>query len=315
MAGIAVAIAASTAVLAVPGLPGWAMALIVLTTGLVNSVTPGVRWGLLHEVLPAGRFLLGRSVFNIAVSVMQIVGYAAGGLLLVMLSPRQALLVASGLSLLAAVITRLGLTERPPRAEGRPSIRKTWQVNGQLWASPARRVTYLAMWVPNGLIVGCEALFVPYAPTAASPLFVVTALGMLIGNIVVGRLLPRHYRLRLTTPLQILLAVPFLLFALPLPRGVALIAVALAAIGYSAGLLLQERLIAQTGDDIRGQALGLHSAGLLTMQAVCATLAGAIAQFLPVGTAMAVMALASLCASTTLAVAMRRPVTDSAHVG
>ncbi|WP_328418125.1 hypothetical protein OG470_31265 [Micromonospora sp. NBC_00389] len=88
-AGIAVLFAAGTAVLAVPGLPAWGMVLVVLGIGLVNSVAGGVRWGLLHEILPAERYLLGRSVFNMAVGVMQIAGFAAGGLLLVVLSPRQ----------------------------------------------------------------------------------------------------------------------------------------------------------------------------------------------------------------------------------
>ncbi|MET8307147.1 hypothetical protein [Micromonospora sp. NPDC005173] len=204
-AGIAALFAAGTAVLAVPGLPAWGMVLVVLGIGLVNSVAGGVRWGLLHEILPAERYLLGRSVFNMAVGVMQIAGFAAGGLLLVVLSPRQALLAAAGLNLLAAAVARLGLTAHPPRAAGRPSIRRTWQVNGQLWALPARRATYLAMWLPNGFIVGCEALFVPYAPASASALFVVTAFGMLTGDVLVGRFLPQRHRRRLITPLQILL--------------------------------------------------------------------------------------------------------------
>lgn len=313
--GITVTFAAGTAVLAVPGLPAWGMALIILGIGLVNSVAGGVRWALLSELLTPKRYLLGRSVFNMTVGVMQIAGFAIGGMLLSVLSPRQALLVAAGLHLLAATVARLGLTDRPPRTQGRPSIRATLQVNSRLWASPARRATYLAMWVPNGFIVGCEALFVPYAPASAGALFVVTAFGMLVGDTLVGRFLPHRHRRRLITPLQVLLAAPFLLFALPLPPGVALAAAALGATGYSAGLLLQDRLLAQTDDDIRGQALGLHSAGMLTMQAIGAAVAGATAEVLPVGTAIAVMALASLCVSAMLAPALRRPATEPVRVG
>lgn len=306
-AGVAVLFAAGTAVLAVPGLPAWGIVLAVLGIGLVNSVAGGVRWGLLHEILPAGRYLLGRSAFTIAVGAMQVAGFAMGGLLLTAMSPRQALLVAAGLNLVAATVARFGLTARPPRAAGRPSIRATGQVNGRLWAVPVRRVTYLAMWVPNGLIVGCEALFVPYAPASAGSLFVVTALGMLTGDVLVGRFVPRRWRPRLITPLQVLLACPFLLFILPLPPTVALAAAGLAALGFSAGLLLQERLLADISGDVRGQALGLHSTGLLTMHAVGATLAGAMAELIPAGTAMAVMAAASLCATAALTAAGRVP--------
>jgi predicted MFS family arabinose efflux permease len=334
-AGVAVLFAAGTAVMAIPGLPAWGVVLAVLGIGLVNSVAGGVRWGLLHEILPAGRYLLGRSAFTIAVGAMQVAGFAAGGLLLTALSPGRAMLVAAGLHLFAAVVARFGLTARPPRAAGRPSIRATWQVNGRLWAVPAQRVTYLAMWVPNSLIVGCEALFVPYAPASAGALFMATAIGMLTGDVLVGRFLPPRWRSRLIIPLQLLLACPFLLFALPLPPGVALAAAGLAALGFSAGLLLQERLLAGTGDgerlragtgdgerqhagigdDVRGQALGLHSAGLLTMQAVGAALAGAVAELVPVGTAMTVMAVLSLCATAALTAAGRRATRDRALAG
>jgi hypothetical protein len=53
-------------------------------------------------------------------------------------------------------------------------------------------------------------------------------------------------------------------------------------------------LLALTPDELRGQALGLHSSGTLTMQAVGAVTAGLVAQHLLPGTAMAVMAAASL---------------------
>lgn len=305
LTGVALLFAAGTAALATPGLPGWGVALVVLGIGLVNSVAGGVRWGLLGEIVPAGRYLLGRSVFNMANGVMQIAGFAVGGLLVAALTARAALLVSVTLYLLAAATARLGLAERTPRSAGRPSVRRTWRVNRELWAAPARRATYAAMWLPNGLIVGAEALFVPYAPDRAGALFMAAAFGMLAGDLLVGRFLPvRH---GLITPLQALLATPFLLFALPLPLGVAMAAAATGAVGYGGSLLLQDRLLAQTGPEVRGQALALHSSGMLTMQAVGATLAGAVAQVLPAGPAMAVMAGASLAVTALLARPLRRP--------
>ncbi len=168
------------------------------------------------------------------------------------------------------------------------------------------------MWVPNGLIVGCEALFVPYAPGSASVLFMAAALGMLTGDIVTGRLIPPRSRERLLTPLRLLLALPILLFALPLPPPVAALAVAASAIGFSSGLMLQERLVKLTPEDVRGQALGLQSAGLLAMQAAGATIAGTVAQFLPAAAAMTVMAVASLVVTIALTAGLRQPATETA---
>ncbi|CAM5642421.1 Integral membrane protein OS=Streptomyces glaucescens OX=1907 GN=SGLAU_14805 PE=4 SV=1 [Streptomyces glaucescens] len=166
LTGAAVAFAAGTAARsAAPGLPVWAVLAVVLAQGLVASLGGGVRWGLLTEILSKERYLLGRSLFNMTSGLAQVAGFAAGGVLVAVLSPRTALLLAALLYAGAALGLRLGLTARPPRASGRPSARATWRANTLLWSSPARRWVYLALWVPNGLIVGCESLYVSTRPS------------------------------------------------------------------------------------------------------------------------------------------------------
>lgn len=309
---LAVVYAVSTAVLALPVMPVWGLLLVVLSEGLLTSVGGGFRWGVMNDILPDGAYVLGRSVFNIAVGVMQIVGFAVGGALVALVSARGALVLAASMYVVAASVTRVGLSERAPRATGRASVRTTWAVNRELWSLRARRATYLALWVPNGLVVGCESLFVPYAPDAAGVLFVAAALGMLAGDLTAGRLLPAHLRPRVITPLRVLLALPFLLFPLGLPLPVAAAAVVVAAVGYGAGLLLQERLVDMTPDRIRGQALGLHGTGLMSFQAVGAGIAGSVAQVVPVADAMGVMAVLSLLVSAALTPGLRAPVPEPA---
>ncbi|WP_285774885.1 MFS transporter [Microtetraspora sp. NBRC 13810] len=305
MTGLALAFAAGTALLAVPGLPVWAVFAVVLALGLVASLGGGVRYGLLDEILPKEGYLLGRSVLNMSVGGMQICGFAAGGLLVTVLSPRGTLLAGAGLYLAAAAVARFGLSRRPPRAAGRPSVADTWRINVRLWSSTPRRYVYLALWLPNGLIVGCESLFVPYAPEHAGLLFALAALGMLAGDTLAGRFLPHRWRRRLGPPLLLLLAAPYLVFALSPGPAVAAVAVVIASAGYAASLVLQERLVALTPADVRGQALGLHSSGMMTMQGVSAALAGAVAQYTSPATAMAVMAVASIAVTLILAPGLR----------
>ncbi|WP_433044520.1 MFS transporter [Dactylosporangium sp. CS-033363] len=307
LTGLACFAALTTAALAVPDLPIGAVLAVVLAQGLSASIGGGVRFGLLSEIVPADGYLLGRSLLNMSVGAMQIAGFAGGGLLLATVSPSLVLLVGAALNLLAAAIARLGLSPRRPRSAGRASIRATWHGNRELLSSPARRAVYIGLWVPNGLIVGCEALFVPYSPGAAGALFVAAALGMLAGDAFAGRLLPARLRRRFTTPVQLLLAVPYLAFALTLPLWPAVLLVAVASVGYCGSLLLQDRLADLTPPALRGHSLGLHSSGMFTMQAVGATVAGAVAQLMPPGRAMAVMALASITVSLLLARAFRRP--------
>jgi predicted MFS family arabinose efflux permease len=305
MTGLALVFGLGTAVLAVPGLPVWALFAIILGLGLAASVGGGVRFGLLSEILPADGYLLGRSVLNMSVGIMQICGFALGGLLVTALSARGALLAGAVLYLAAAGIARWGLARRRPRAAGRPSVAQTWRTNARLWSSAPRRYVYLAMWVPNGLIVGCEALFIPYAPRHAGLLFASAALGMLAGDTMAGRFVSRRWRERLAPVLRLLLAAPYLVFALHPPLLVAVVAVALASIGYAASLLLQERLMALTPEDIHGHALGLASSGVLTMQGIGAAIAGAIAQGTSPETAMAVLAVASVAVTLALAPGLR----------
>ncbi|MFD3926781.1 MFS transporter [Streptomyces sp. NPDC058614] len=301
MTGIGLAFALGTAAMALPGLPLGAVFALILVLGLIGSLGGGVRWGLLNEILAKDGYLLGRSVFNMMSGLIQITGFATGGVLVVLLSPRVTLLMAAALYLAGALVTRLGLSRRPPRAAGRPSIAQTWRTNARLWSYAPRRNVYLLLWIPNGLIVGAESLYVSYAPERAGLLFAFAALGMLVGDVTTGRLLPPRIRRRLGIPYLVLLAAPFLVFALNPGTAVAAACVTLASVGFGASLIQQERLMELTPDELSGHALGLHSSGMLTMQGISAALAGAAAQLTSPGTAMALMAVASLAATAVLA--------------
>ncbi|MEU1456792.1 MFS transporter [Streptomyces avermitilis] len=306
VAGIALSFALGTAVLAAPGLPVWAIFILLLLLGLVQSLGGGVLWGLLNEILAKEGYLLGRSVFNMMSGVAQITGYATGGVLVALLSPRVTLLAAAALHLASALTARLGLTRRAPRALGRPSVARTWRTNARLFSSPERRTLYLLLWIPNGLIVGCESLFVSYAPSRAGALFAFAAFGMFVGDVTTGRFLAPRVRARLGIPFLLLLATPYLLFALRPGVALAAACVAVASIGFGSSLIQQERLVALIPDELSGHGLGLHTAGMLTMQGVSAALAGGVAQLTSPGTAMTVMAVVSITVTLTLAPSLLR---------
>ncbi|MFE4534475.1 MFS transporter [Streptomyces scopuliridis] len=306
LTGTGLLFALGTALQAVPGLPVWTAFAVLLGLGTIASPVGGVRYGLLNEILTREGYLLGRSLLNLSAGATQICGFAAGGVLVTALSPRGTLLAGAVLYLVSAAVARYGLVRRPARAAGRPSVGETWRNNVRLLSFAPRRRVYLALWVPNGLIVGCESLFIPYAPRHAGFLFAVAAVGMLAGDIAVGRFVPRRWHGRLGTPLCLLLAAPYLLFALHPAPPLAVAAVVLASVGYASNLLLQERLMALTPEELSGHALGLHTSGMLTMQGVGAALAGAVAQHTSPATAMALTATASLAVTLALAGPPRR---------
>jgi hypothetical protein len=322
----------SDALQLLPGMPWQARFGLLAIPYVAFAMFAGTRWVLLREIVPEGSYILARSMMNLADGGMQVVGYGVGGLALLWLSPRGLFGFATLADLLALVSVRLGIRARPARtAHGSGSgnrenvVRRSAAVNWRLLRSPVTWPLYIALWVPNGLVVGCESLFVPYGHSVSAGhggsvghgdfaghgavagwLFAATAAGMMAGDLLVGRFVPPGWRDRLIEPLRLLLAVPYLFFFLDPPVAIAVPLGFLAAAGYAASLPLQDRLIRHTDDAIQGQVLGLHVNGMMVWQAVGALIAGAAASWLPPTAAMGTMAAASTAVTLLLVPSLRR---------
>ena len=295
---------------AIPGMPWGARFAFLALPWVVMAATSGSMMGLLSDILPEGSYVFGRATLNIAVGGMQIAGYGLGGLLLAGLTTSGLFLVAAAASAVAVLVVCLGVADHPPRVTGHSMVRRSREVNRVLLGSPLLRPVFIAGCVPNGLVVGCESLFVPFGGHAAGYIFATTAAGMLIGDIAVGRVLPAAARTWLVEPLRFLLAAPYVLFLFHPPLPAALALGFSASVGYAASLPLQERLIAHTGADVRGQVLGLYFTGMLAMQGIGAVIAGLLAQRLGgssgAATAIGVLGCGSLAVTVTLIPGLRR---------
>ena len=296
---------------AVPGMPWGARFALLALPWIVMAATSGAMLGLVSDILPKDSYVFGRATLNIAVGGMQVIGYGLGGLLLVSLTASGLFLLAAGAAGVAVVVVFTGVADHPPRVVGQSLVRRSREVNRALLGSPLLRPVFLAGCVPNGLVVGCESLFIPFGGHAAGYLLAVTAAGMLAGDILVGRVLPVAARTWLVEPLRFLLAAPYVVFLLHPPLPAALALGFLASAGYAASLPLQERLLAHTGADVRGQVLGLYSTAVTAMQGIAAVLAGVLAQRLGGGhagaaTAIGVFGCASLAVTVALIPGLRR---------
>ncbi|MFJ8441094.1 MFS transporter [Kitasatospora griseola] len=297
---------AAVAAQAVPGLPLAARFGLLLVVGFFQSLGTGARMGLLAEIVPASGYAPARSLMNITAGGASVLGFGLGGALLAVLSPYQVFAPAGVLAAAATIVVAATVRERSVRAARRPGVRETWRGNVALLGRPGRRALLLNLWVPNGLVVGCEALFLPYAPGWAGVLLAAGSAGLLLGDLVVGRLLDEAGRARWAYPLRLLLAGPFLLFALHPPVAVAVCAAGAAGVGFAATLPLQERLLALTPDAERGQVQGVESAGRITWQGVGAAIGGGLAQLLGPAWAIALLAALSLAVTAASRRAVRR---------
>ncbi|MET9885506.1 MFS transporter [Streptomyces sp. NPDC006430] len=279
---------------AVPGLPLAARFGLLLVLGFFQSLGTGTRMGLLAEVVPTSTYALARSLMNITSGGTAILGYATGALLLRHLDPREVFVIAAGLTGLGLGVVAATVRERSIRLTRRPGLRQTWTTNTALFSHSGQRALLLNLWVPNGLIVGCEALFISYAPDHAGALLAAGSAGMLLGDLAVGRLLTADQRRRCAFALRLLLAVPYVLFAANPPTLVVTAAVFVASAGFAATLPLQEQLLALTPDPVRGQVQGVESAGRMTWQGIGAAIAGGVAQHLTPGTTITAVAAVSI---------------------
>jgi predicted MFS family arabinose efflux permease len=158
----------------------------------------------------------------------------------------------------------------------------------------------VAQWLPAMFVTGAEALVIPYASERGFPagsagfLLACLPVGMLAGDVLVGRFAKPATRERLVAPLIALCGGPLLGLAFGLPLLAICGLLAATGCGFAFTLGLQRRFRDAVDVSVRGQAFGLVTTGLMTLQGIGPGLFGTLAQLLPTGTAMSVAGLASL---------------------
>jgi predicted MFS family arabinose efflux permease len=187
-------------------------------------------------------------------------------------------------------------------------MRLSWAGNRRLLGDAAVRRLLLAQWLPPAFVTAAESLLVPYAAGRGYPagvpglLLACVPVGMIAGDVVVGRLVRPATRERLVTALVVVLGAPLLGLIADLPVAVVAALLAVTGTGFAYGLGLQRRFLDVLPAHTRGQAFGLLSSGLMTVQGLGPVVFGLLAEVLPVGT---VIGLAGVSTVLT-AVAMHR---------
>ncbi|MET8161569.1 MFS transporter [Sphaerisporangium sp. NPDC005289] len=199
-----------------------------------------------------------------------------------------------------------GHARRDLGAAGGNAVRASLRVNRRLLADRRVRALMLCNWIPVMFVAGAEALVVPYlnergAPSQAGFVLAAFAVGMALGDLVVGRFAAPAMRERLSFPLAVASGVPLAAFAArpSLPWCLALGVLTGACLAYNLGL--QRRFVDAAPPDALGQAFGLFTSGQMTTQGLGAALAGAIASLLPAHLAIAVIGGAAVLAALALA--------------
>jgi hypothetical protein len=309
--------------LAVAPLPVPALITGTMVTGLFGPVAQGATSALLPEVLHDDSYVLGRSLFTTTAAAAQILGNAASGALLVVLSPAGVLGVAAVVCLVAAAVAKFSLRvtgvrpypahheastssgfggESGPGSSWAPAAATTWQINKELFADQRVRGLILAQWLPLSAVVGAEGAVIPYTAhlgsSSAGVLLSAMAGGVLLGSVVIGRFVSEERGERLVLPLILLAGGGLICFTLQpgLVMSATLGGASSAGLAYTVGL--QRRFLHAAPVRARGHAFGLVSTGLMTGQATATVAAGALTEVFRPGTVM------GMCGATGIATAL-----------
>jgi len=319
------------ALMALPGLPIPLLLALLLPLGAIAPVFQGARAASLPDVLGGEGFALGRSLLRMVAQTSQIWGFALGGVLLTMLSPRPLLLLDAASFLASAVLLRLGTRERPPRADipadapvtaaaGAPrrSVARDSLAGVRLALGSARlRPLLLFYWLPPAFAIAPEALAAPYvaqlgqSPAAVGLLLAAASAGSVAGMFTAGSLLSPSRRLRFMVPLATWTFVPLLCFVARPALIPAVALLALSGLGWAYSIGLDQRLLEVTPEHLRGRTLSLATSGLMLSNGLGFAAAGAAAEFATPRAVIVASSLAGLLAVTLLG----RRVTGSIRQG
>jgi MFS family permease len=276
--------AGCVAVMAVPASPLAVLFVLRFALSMMSPLFTGTRAASLADILPDGWYVFGRSLIRMVSQGSQIVGYGLGGLALVWLSPRTALYLTVGTFLGSALLLRLGTRERPARVSGDGATAGGSLASvRQLFGVRRVRALLLMWWVPPMFFIVAEGAAAPFTDAAGTGsagfgmFMAAMPAGTALGEVLAGTLLGAAARERIALPLAAVSMLPMAAFAIhpPLPLAVALMLLTGLCAAYTLGM--DQWFVRAVPVTMRGSAMSLLGAGLMTFQGLGVTAGGALA--------------------------------------
>ncbi|MFH8488696.1 MFS transporter [Streptomyces longisporoflavus] len=284
--------AGCAALMALPATPVFALLALRCVVAAVSPVFNGTRMATLTDILGDGDlFVLGRSLLRIVSQSSVLIGFGLGGVLLTVVPPRGALLITVCTFAVSALLLRCGTKRRPARGDAGSALVK-YSLSGTRHVLRDRRIRalLLLLWAPPMFMVAPEALAAPYADrigvgvAGVGLLMCALPVGTIAAELYAGSALSASTRARIALPLASFTLVPLTVYAVTPGLVWAMLALALAGAGTAYTLGVDRWFVDAVPQELRGRAMTVHTAGLMTIQGVGMALAGLAAEFVAVST-------------------------------
>jgi len=318
--------AALLAVMALPGLPLWALFMLLIAAVILTAPFSAAVGALLPDILPdEDQYVIGAALRSLTAQMAQVLGFAVGGIAVAAIGSQAALLVDAGTFLLSALVIRKWVVARPPaRRRGRAAA----EASGAGVVDAVRVIartpllrTLVALGALSGLLVVPEGLAAPYAatkgagPVAVGILLMGLPAGSAVGAAVVARWLPAARRLTALGVMAAVAGLPLLImFVQPsIPVTVGLLFLVGVAGAYQ--VLASTAFVWAVPAGSRGAALGLAGSVVVASQGLGVLGFAALAGVTGAAQAAGLAGLAATGLGILLAAALRGVARDSRPVG
>lgn len=279
--------AALVVTMALPGMPIAALVCLLFLVTLISAPFTSARAALYPDILAGDRYVVGTAITLTTLQFAQVLGFAAGGVMVGSLGIRTSLLVDAATFVLSAAITRLWVHARAAaraRAhQGGVALVGTLSGLRLVFTDAKLRFPMLLGWLVAVLDVH-EGVSVPLAASvgggavAVGMILAAGALGSTLGAIVFGRFVEPVRRLRWMGPLAVASCAVLILFALGPTLPWILVILALSGVFSCYLIAANAAFVSAAPPEMRGQAFGVAQAGMGLGQGSAMVVAGAAAQ-------------------------------------
>lgn len=306
----------TTGLMALPGMPLWAMCALLFFTVLFGAPFFSARAALLPDILPADKLGVGASVGNIAHQATQVIGFIAGATVVTLLDEYRTLGIDAVSFGISALIVFIAIKPRPaahqPACTGhrkkppRPSMGSVSAEGIRIvFRDPVLRTLMLFGWLA-GFYVIPEGLAAPYAHALGGPTITVglmmaaVPIGTIIGGVLVARVARFSTQLRALGALAVLSCAPLAVSLLNPPLWAVLALWLLAGVGGSFQVIASPAFVRALTPQTRARAFGVVQSGLYAVQGIGILSGGVIASAFGTPSAVGVAGIAGLLAAAVL---------------
>lgn len=293
------------ALVAIPGLPVWAILGLLFCATLASPPNQAARSALMPTILSGDRLIVGLSLNASTAQLVQVGGYVAGAAI-ASVNPRVALMINAVTFAASALAIRLGIQARPAASapeHRQPLLRETADGFRLVWRTDVLRAIAILVWcvplfaiVPEGLAAAWAAqpgMTDSERGLAQAMIMAAGPAGYIVGGLVIGRLVRPDQRRRLIRPFAVL--APFVLIPALLDPGPPVVAALAALCGFAvAGLLpvANGLFVRALPHGYRARAFGVIATGMQLGQGAAVLLTGLLADRFNIPTVVGLWSLA-----------------------